>query len=69
MISGAPAPDYPSGEGEGSFRGRLSPDYVMDNICTQGQRAMGLAKFDPDVRGIPIRERELLACANTALGF
>ena len=41
----------------------------MDNISTEAQRAMGLAKFDPDDRGLPIEEREMLAWANTALGF
>lgn len=41
----------------------------MDNISTQAQRAMGLAEFDPNVRGIPVGEREMLAWANTVLGF
>ena len=41
----------------------------MNNTSTQAQRAMGLAKFDSNAQGIPIREREMLARANTVLGF
>lgn len=41
----------------------------MGNVSAQAQRAMGLAKFDPNFQGIPLGEREILASANTILGF
>ena len=41
----------------------------MGNVSAQAQRAMGLAKFDHNIRGVPIGEREMLARANTVLGF
>lgn len=67
--SGVPAPDFPSGEGECDFRGRLTPDYVMDNISIEAQRAMGLAKYDDSVQGLPATERKMLQRANGILGF
>ena len=49
--------------------GRLTPDYVMDNISVEAQRAMGLAPFDAAARGIPGGERRMLEKANEILGF
>ena len=67
---GVPAPDFPSGEGESHHRGRLTAEYVMQNIGLEAQRAMGLAKYDADnVSGVPPQEREMLKKANEILGF
>lgn len=38
---GTPAPDFPSGIGESEHLGRLTPDFVMQHIDVEAQRAMG----------------------------
>ena len=68
-LPGVPAPDFPSGEGEGQHRGRLTTDYVMQNITLDAQRAMGLAKYESDVPGVLPGERKMLKRANEILGF
>lgn len=67
--AGTPAPDFPSGIGESEYLGRLTPDFVMQNIDIQAQRAMGLAKYDSDQKGLQERERQALENANSILGF
>jgi len=67
--SGVPAPDIPSGEGEGQFMGRLTTDYVMQNIDLDAQRALGLARYDSDAPGLLPQERETMDRANEILGF
>ncbi|KAL8720792.1 MAG: hypothetical protein Q9225_002387 [Loekoesia sp. 1 TL-2023] len=69
FAEGTPAPDFPTGEGESHHRGRLTPEYVMKNISLEAQRAMGLAPFDAEQKGIPERERSVLRRANEVLGF
>lgn len=66
---GTPAPDYPSGVGEGEHLGRLTLDFVMQNIDIEAQRAMGLTKYDSDQEGLQKRERQMLQNANAILGF
>lgn len=67
--SGTPAPDFPSGIGESEHLGRLTPDFVMQNIDIQAQRAMGLTKYNTDQKDLPERERQVLHTANSILGF
>ncbi|KAI4093517.1 MAG: hypothetical protein LQ339_007655 [Xanthoria mediterranea] len=69
FAEGIPAPDFPSGEGESQYRGRLTPEYVMKNISLQAQRAMGLAAFDGRQHELFERERDTLQMANQILGF
>lgn len=69
FFDGVPAPDFPSGEGEGQFMGRLTADYVMKNIDLDAQRAMGLSKYDSSVPGLLPQERKTLERANEILGF
>lgn len=69
FFEGVPAPDFPSGEGEGGFMGRLTADYVMQNIDLDAQRAMGLARFESEAPGVGTRERSMLHRANGILGF
>ena len=69
FAEGTPAPDFPSGEGEAQHRGRLTAEYVMKNISTKAQRAMGLAAFDTKHRHLSDGERETLMMANRILGF
>ena len=46
------------------------PDYFMGNISLEGQRAIGLARFDYKQRsGISEGERKMLVKANEILGF
>lgn len=46
------------------------PDYLMGNIFLEGQRAIGLARFDYKQRsGISEGERKMLVKANEILGF
>ncbi|KAL8832771.1 MAG: hypothetical protein Q9191_000041 [Dirinaria sp. TL-2023a] len=67
---GAPGPDFPSGVGETQHVGRLTPDFVMQNITPEAQRAMGLAKYETGDRpGISSGERKMLERANEILGF
>lgn len=89
---GLPGPDFPSsssghredGKGEASFLGRLTPDFVMQNLSSEGLRAMGLAPWEGEEFGqqgngngngiaIGLRrkegERRMLARANQILGF
>jgi hypothetical protein len=66
---GTPAPDYPSGMGESEHLGRLTPDFVMQNIDVEAQRAMGLTRYDSDQKGLQERERQVLQKANSLLGF
>ena len=49
--------------------GRLTPDYVMQNINLMAQQAMGLAKFSADERGASQGQRNTLQRANEILGF
>lgn len=49
--------------------GRLTPDYIIQNVDLDAQRAMGLTKFDSDAPGIPAGERKMLRRANEILGF
>ena len=67
--AGIPAPDFPSGEGEGQHIGRLTPDYVMQNIDLKAQQAMGLSKWNEDVGSRTPGEARLLERANEILGF
>ncbi|KAL9043675.1 MAG: hypothetical protein Q9214_003144 [Letrouitia sp. 1 TL-2023] len=69
FVKGTPAPDYPSGEGESHHRGRLMTDYVMENTSREAQQAMGLTKYDSELRGLPEKERQILRRANQILGF
>ncbi|KAL6713799.1 hypothetical protein ACLMJK_008291 [Lecanora helva] len=64
-----PASDYPSGIGESQHLGRLTTDFVMKNIDTEAQQAMGLAKYDDARNGLQDRERQTLRRANEILGF
>lgn len=66
---GTPAPDFPSGVGESEHLGRLTPDFVMQNIDIEAQRAMGLTKYDTHQKGLQERERQVLQHANSILGF
>ena len=66
---GSPGPDFPSGEGEIHFMGRLTPGYVMGNIDVEAQQAMGLARHDMTAQRIPTQERRMLERANEILGF
>ena len=69
FAEGTPAPDYPSGIGESSHVGRLELDFVMQNTSLEAQQAMGLAKYDTEQKGLPMRERAVLEAANKLLGF
>ena len=64
-----PGPDFPSGAGESQHQGRLTPDFVMQNIDIEAQRAMGLARYDSNQKGLLERERHMLQRANEILGF
>lgn len=64
-----PGPDFPSGAGESQHLGRLTPDFVMQNIDIEAQRAMGLARYDYNQKGLLERERHMLQRANEILGF
>ena len=66
---GLPGPDFPSGLGESQHLGRLTPDFVMQNIDIEAQRAMGLTRYHSDQRGLLERERQTLKLANEILGF
>ena len=41
----------------------------MQNIDIEGQRAMGLSRYDTDQKGLLERERRTLQMANEVLGF
>ena len=69
FFEGTPGPDFPSGEGEKEFVGRLTPDFVMGNISAEAQRGMGLARYDVGKKGMVGREREILERANEILRF
>ena len=69
LLDGTPGPDFPSGKGESQHRGRLTSDYVMQNIKLEAQQAMGLAKFPADKRGVLDGENRMLQRANEILGF
>ncbi|KAI4166084.1 MAG: hypothetical protein LQ342_000515 [Letrouitia transgressa] len=69
FAEGTPAPDFPTGEGESKHRGRLTIDYVMENISREAQQAMGLMKYDSELSGLPVRERRTMKRANEILGF
>lgn len=69
MRLGTPAPDYPAGEGESQHRGRLTIDFVIKNISREAQQAMGLTKYDSELKGLPERERQTMRRANEILGF
>ena len=49
--------------------GRLTPDFVMQNIDIEAQRAMGLQKYDASRSGLQESERQTLQIANEILGF
>ena len=49
--------------------GRLTPDFVMQNIDAEAQRSMGLAKYDTKQSGMPGRERQMLEQSNEILDF
>ena len=49
--------------------GRLTPDYVMQNIGLEAQQAMGLAKFPTKRKGVSGGEHYMLTKANEILGF
>ena len=55
--------------GESEHLGRLTPDFVIQNISIDSQRAMGLAKYDQDRGDLPQIEREMLETANQILRF
>ncbi|KAL8692497.1 MAG: hypothetical protein Q9218_002500 [Villophora microphyllina] len=70
FVDGFPAPDFPSSsEGESQHRGRLTPEYVMNNISLEAQRAMGLVPFDAVARGVREQERRVMRRANEILRF
>ncbi len=66
---GLPGPDFPSGPGESQHFGRLTPDFVMQNINLEAQQAMGLAKFDAHHQALPSHQRQTLEKANEILDF
>lgn len=66
---GTPGPDFPSGVGESQHIGRLAPDFVMQNIDIESQRAMGLTRYHTDQKGLLDRDRQTLQRANEILGF
>lgn len=67
---GTPGPDFPSsGLGESQHLGRLTPDFVMQNVDVEAQRAMGLMRYDDQKKGLPDREQRMLERANEILGF
>ena len=55
--------------GESQHLGRLTPDFVMQNIDIEAQRAMGLTRYDAGQKGLLERERQMLQRANEILGF
>ncbi len=55
--------------GESEHLGRLTPDFVMQNIDIEAQRALGLTKYDSAQKGLQERERQVLQNANSILGF
>lgn len=69
FAEGTPAPDYPSGQGESRHVGRLTPDFVMENISLEAQQAMGLAAFDVEKSTLQNRDRKMLKRANDIFGF
>ncbi|KAL8634418.1 MAG: hypothetical protein Q9228_007987 [Teloschistes exilis] len=70
FAEGLPAPDFPSSsEGESQHRGRLTPEYVMENISLEAQRAMGLVAFPVEAKGVLQQERRVMTRANAILGF
>ncbi len=48
--------------------GRLTTDYVMQNINPEAQQAMGLAKFPTDRKWVSEGEHKILEKANEILG-
>lgn len=55
--------------GESEHLGRLTPDFVTQNIDLEAQRSMGITRFDCERRGLPQVERQMLEQANEILGF
>lgn len=55
--------------GESQHLGRLTPDFVTQDIDVEAQRAMGLMRYDADQKGLLERERQMLERANEILGF
>lgn len=49
--------------------GRLTTDYAMQNISSEAQQAMGLAKLSSNKKGISKGEQKILERANEILGF
>ena len=66
---GLPGPDFPSSIGESQHIGRLTPDFVMQNIDKEAQQAMGLTRFDTERIDLLAKERRMLQRANGILGF
>ena len=56
------------GRGESTFRGRLTPDFVLSHISPDAARGMGLAGWDSGAPGLAHREKTMLARANEILG-
>lgn len=69
FFEGTPGPDFPSGLGESQHLGRLTPDFVMQNIDVEAQRALGLTGYDVSQEGLLEGERQTLERANEILGF
>lgn len=45
FLEGIPPPDFPGGQGESKFTGRVGEEAILSD---EGRRAMGLAPFDVD---------------------
>ncbi|MCJ1410240.1 hypothetical protein MMC19_004325 [Ptychographa xylographoides] len=67
--AGLPGNDFPGGKGETEHVGRETPEFLMQSLSREGQRAMGFTEWDTDDLALSPSETKMLSYANSALGF
>ncbi|KAL0564938.1 hypothetical protein V5O48_017096 [Marasmius crinis-equi] len=66
FVAGLPAPDFPGGEGESRFTGRVKPE---DIASKEGRQAIGLESFVFDEDANDSKKQEFFREVNRVLGF
>lgn len=69
FVAGVPAPDFPGGEGEKGFVGRMGPGECVEWMAEDGRRAFGLEGWKSEGEVLEPAERVCLDRANKVLGF
>ncbi|KAF2091222.1 DUF1479-domain-containing protein [Saccharata proteae CBS 121410] len=69
FVRGVPSPDFGGGEGESRHVGRPGVEEMKKISDVEGLRALGLAKWDTNEKGLAPGQQEVLRKANEILGF